>query len=289
MESSTEILKKKKLIILKWQIKNLSIKILKTLIKPFTFIEKEIIEPIAHWLDEWDLFKIFEKIGILIAIIIFIIEVGDRTEQRIFEAWQVVKDGKNSRTGVVKLALERLDKEGFSLLGIDAENTNLQKIELINANLKGANFRRADLRGADLRDANLTVAKLTGAKLMSADLTGAKLMSANLTGANLSGANLWRADLWRADLTGADLTGANLRGTNLRGADLRGADLRFANLVGADLRAADLRRAKFWDKDKYLGEVEKITPEQIKEAENWWEAVYSPEFRRNLGLPPADK
>ncbi len=331
-------LRKKKLIIFKWQIKNLSIKILKISIKPFISIEKRIVEPIAYWLDEWDLFRIFEKIGILIAIIIFIIEVSDRAEQRIFEAWQVVKDGKGSQSGVVRIAIERLHKEGFSLSGIDAEGTNLRRINISNANIEGANFVGADLSNAKLWNTNLSRAKLRSAnliftKLACANLRDAKVMNANLAFTNLSSADLRNADLSNTQLIFANLSytkiggtnfsnaylgGANLIGakgmyttvareiktTNFRSTDLRDANLRNANLWGANLENANLGNAnlihtnlryaylkdtnlkntKFWDKNS--GETKNITPEQIKTAKNWDKAIYSPEFRKKLGLPP---
>ncbi len=32
--------------------------------------------------------------------------------------------------------------------------------------------------------------------------------------------------------------------------------------------------------------VQGLTPEQVKEANNWEKADYDPEFRKQLGLPP---
>ena len=279
-------------------------------IQPFLFLEKRIVEPIAHLLDQWDLFRILEKIGFLVAVVIFIIEVprisnfSKEREQDIFAAWQVVNDGKGSQSGVVRLALERLHKEGFSLSGINVEKTNLLKVELNKANLSYANLSDAQLWNANLSDANLSGANLidanlSGANLINANFSGAQLWNANLSGAGLSGAQLWNANLSGADLSGADLSYAKLSGADLSYAKLSGADLSYAKLSGADLKDADLtsadltsadltsanlRDTKFWHKD--FGESKNITPKQIKQANNWDKATYSPEFRRKLGLPP---
>ena len=78
---------------------------------------------------------------------------------------------------------------------------------------------------------------------------------------------------------------ASLKRVNLAGTNLGGANLGGANLKGANLQDADLSGAKFWNKE--LGEEAKdIPPSQIKQAKNWEKAVYSPEFRKKLGLPP---
>ena len=256
--------------------------IVKTLVLPFTipflFIEKQIVEPIAHLLDEWDLFRILEKIGFLIAILVFIVEFSDRTEQRIFEAWQVVKDGKGSKSGVVRLAMERLHKEKFTLSGINANKTVLKKIQLNAVDLSDA-----DLSGADLYRANLS-----NTYLFKTNLKSAILHYANLKSANLKSANLKSADLTEANLSHAKLNGTKLNGTKLSFANLSGADLSGADLNGVNLYSTDLSGAMFWDK-KTGREAENITPYRIKAAKNWEKAIYSPEFRKELGLSPEEE
>ncbi len=234
--------------------------IVKTIILPFTtpflFLEKRIVEPIAHLLDEWDLFRILEKIVTLIAIIVFIGEREYRREQRIFETSQVVKaakDGEGSKSGVVRLALERLHKEGFSLSGINAEKASLEEIKLNKSNLNNAYLNGAYLNGACLTDADLTYAKLEGAYLVDANLSNAKFTYATFKNANLIDADLSDANLFRTNLSGADLSDT-----------------------------------KFWDK-KSGRKAKNITAKQIRQAKNWEKAVYSPEFRRQLGLPPEEE
>ena len=142
--------------------------------------------------------------------------------------------------------------------------------------LSGANLSGAYLSGADLINANLSRANLSGANLSGADLINA----------NLSGANLSRANLSRANLSGANFSGAYLRGADLSRANLSRANLSRAYLSGADLSGADLSRANLSGAN--LINAKNITPEQIKPARNWDKAIYSPEFRKKLGLPPTD-
>ncbi|MEW6496342.1 MAG: pentapeptide repeat-containing protein [Cyanobacteriota bacterium] len=216
---------------------------------PIMFLEKRIIEPLANLAESADLFKILEKFGVLIAVFVFLLDIGVRRENSIYQAWQVVKDGQGEKSGVVVLALERLKKNGFNLSGINVEDTSLIRINLSNAVLMSANFAGANLLEADLTNATLLGANLTKAILLEANLTDAILVNANLTGANLKGANL---------------TEAFFRGANLKG----------ATLLGANLKGAYLRTAK------------NLTPEEVKRAKNWEQAIYSPDFRKRLGLPP---
>ncbi|MDZ8079441.1 MAG: pentapeptide repeat-containing protein [Nostoc sp. DcaGUA01] len=234
---------------------------------PFLWIERRLIEPLANLVDGADVFRILEKVGFLIAVLVFLLEVGERREKSIFEAWQVVKDGQGEKSGVVVLALERLKKENFSLSGINVEKTNLMGVNLNSAFLMGANLRSADLGSADLNGALLMGANLKSADLSFANLSGAGLINANLSGANLKYANL----------SGADLSNANLSGANLHNANLNGADLAYQyglSELGNELGVANLSGAK------------NLTPEQVKSAKNWEKAIYDKEFRAKLGLPP---
>ncbi len=188
-------------------------KILSRLNQPFLFLEKRAVEPFANWLDRWDLFRILEKVGFAIAVLLFISEMGDRQQQTHYEAWQVINSasGKTTDGGRVE-AMEELVKDQISLNGINAEKAHLLNI--------------------DLKDADLTSAKLNNAILHEANLENTKLFDAELKGANLIGANLKNADLRLADLTDATLTGANLTGAKLESTNLKGAT--FCNTTMSD-------------------------------------------------------
>ena len=209
---------------------------------------------------------------------------GERVKQSHYAAWQVVNSAQGQITSGGRIdALQDLNRDHVSLVGLSAPRAYLRHIDLVNADLK-----QSDLSGADLVDSQLTGAYLNGAHLRGADLneanlSGANLNHADLKGANLRSANLRGADLWVADLRGANLNSANLRGANLRSANLRGANLHSANLRGAYLSVADLTEADFRSNlDKTA-----LDPIQVKEANHWEQAYYDEDFRQLLGLPPS--
>ncbi len=117
------------------------------------------------------------------------------------------------------------------------------------------------LQGAYLKDANLNNANFHGANLWNAILLNAKLQNVQFLRANLECANLWSAQLQDADFNGAILRYASIASANLEGTLLGNAD---------------------------LGHAQGLNPEQIKVARFWQNALYSPEMREALGLPPKD-
>ncbi|MGB3639370.1 MAG: pentapeptide repeat-containing protein [Rivularia sp. (in: cyanobacteria)] len=96
-----------------------------------------------------------------------------------------------------------------------------------------------------------------------------------------------KADLSHANLSGASFIKADLSHANLCHTNLCGANLKIANLCDTKFLKADLCGAIFWDKE-LSWEAKNITPEQIKKAKNWEKGIYSPEFRKKLGLPPEE-
>ena len=215
---------------------------------------KKTSQSIFKQISRVNFFQFLATASIIMAVFILLTEADERKEQAIYEAWKVANSDKNELPGVTILALERLNKEKFSLSGIDAANTDLRGINLIGANLSKINFRKANLTKANLTRVNLLAADLKKIQLNSADLKESLLMEANLEEANLAVTNLKKADLWRtnlvkadltgADLTGADLTGADLTGANLTNAQLENVSLRGANLTGANLTGANLTNAQ---------------------------------------------
>ncbi|MBD1804087.1 pentapeptide repeat-containing protein [Microcoleus sp. FACHB-SPT15] len=169
--------------------------------------------------------------------------------------------------------LRRLDGDGERKSSvvhflIDAEL--IQGLDLLkDANLSGANLSQANLSLANLSLANLSDADFSLANLSDADFSLANLSDADFSLANLSQANLSQANLSQANLSRANLSQANLSQANLLGANLSGA-----NLSGANLFKSNFKNTK------------NLTPEQVKVAENWDKAIYDPDFREQLGLPP---
>lgn len=176
---------------------------------------------VAYWLSGWAFLEVLEYLGtlsILIAVISYFAEGGDRLKQKHYQAWQVINSaqGKGGSGGRVE-ALEELVADRVPLVGVDVSEAFLQGVNLSHANLLRANLRAADMRGAILVQANLQYAAMIST-------------------------NLRRGDLQRADLRQADLQDADLNEASLAGADLENA-----NLARADLRQTDWRDAR-WQK-----------------------------------------
>jgi hypothetical protein len=170
---------------------------------------------VAYLLSNWSLVEVLEYLGrfsILLAVIFYFTESGNRIKQKHYQAWQVINtaQGKGGSGGRIP-ALQDLNADGVALIGVDVSTAYLQGVDLSRAVLTRANLNAVDARNSNFR---------------SADLTAADLRSANFRGSNLQNARLIGADLTDADLNSANLTGADLAGANLDNADLRNSDLR---------------------------------------------------------------
>jgi len=180
---------------------------------PFFSIEW-VWEWVAYFLSNWKFLEVLEylsSLSVLVAVIFYFSESGDRTMQRHYQAWQVINtaQGKGGSGGRLD-ALQELNSDGVQLVGVDVSGAFLQGINLSRARLLRSNFSAADLRNSNFQ---------------SADFTDANLRSANFRQSNLSRVNFQGADLSNTDLTGADLSRADLSGVDLDDADLHEADL----------------------------------------------------------------
>jgi hypothetical protein len=188
---------------------------------PFWGIEW-VLDWVAYGLSRWtflDVLEYLEGFSVLIAVIFYFSESGDRLKQKHYQAWQVINtaQGKGGSGGRIE-ALQELNRDGVPLVGVDVSGAFLQ-----NAHLEKARLLRSNFSTADMRDANFNFA----------DFSDAELRSSNFRGSHLRGAGFQHADLEGADLTGADLTGADLSGAILTDADLSNTSL--SNLRWRDL------------------------------------------------------
>ena len=178
------------------------------------------LEYVFHWtayaLSHWAFLQVLEHVGslsVLVAVIFYFAESGDRKKQKHYQAWQVINtaQGKGGSGGRIE-ALQELNIDREPLTGVDAAGAFLRGIHL-----HGASLMRCDLSGTDL---------------MTSDFSSASFEHATLRSANFRSANLRAADFSGAILDDADLTEANLQNANLSGATLDDADLTNADLSG---------------------------------------------------------
>jgi len=214
------------------------------------------------------LLNVVEGFSILVALILFFLEAPERAKQAHYEAWKVIDAAHGVETSYARLqALQDLNEDQVSLTRLDASGADLKGI-----NLKAAELSHAQLSGTDLSHANLSHTNLS-----HADLVGANLNNAELDDARLIDVNLSHAQLIDADLIGTEMIGANLTHAHLVGANLSKAYLGDVDFSKACLRDANLNQTKFFG-------ARNLTPEQVKVAKNWHEAIYDEGSRRQLGL-----
>ena len=169
----------------------------------------------AYLLSCWSFLEVLDYLGrfsILVAVIFYFTESGNRIKQKHYQAWQVINtaQGKGGSGGRIE-ALQELNADGVPLVGVDVSSAFLQGLKLERANLLRADFSAADVRRSDLRSADFTNANLHFANLRESDLENASFQSADMTNADLWGCNLAGARLDDADISGADLRFADLR------------------------------------------------------------------------------
>jgi pentapeptide repeat protein len=196
---------------------------------PFVAIEW-LWEWVAYALSNWTFLEVLdylETFSVLIAVIFYFSESGDRVKQRHYQAWQVVNtsQGKGGSGGRID-ALQELNADRVPLVGVDVSGAFLQGVRLDKARLLRANFSSADVRDGKFQSADFTLA----------DLQSANFRGGNFSHASFQGANLDDSDLTSADLSGADLTDATLVDADLSNADLRNVHWeRIANVKNANI------------------------------------------------------
>ena len=184
-------------------------------------------------LGNWVFLEVLEYIGrfsVLIAVIFYFAESGDRKKQKHYQAWQVINtaQAKGGSGGRIE-ALQELNRDHVPLVGVDLSGAFLEAVRLPHADLLRSNLQSADIRQALFNSANLTYSNLHSANLRDADLSKAKLEGAILDDADLTGANLSGADLTEVSMDNADLRSSNLHAIAWQ----KISGIKLANIYGA--------------------------------------------------------
>ena len=141
-----------------------------------------------EWLCEWAAFALsrwsflealeyISSLSVLVAVIFYFSESGDRIKQRHYQAWQVINtaQGKGGSGGRIE-ALQELNADKVPLVGVDVSSAFLQGIQLERAKMLRADLNAADLRGSSLKSADFTYANLRWANLRGSNLEGVVLI-----------------------------------------------------------------------------------------------------------------
>src|ERR1700683_4766489 len=110
---------------------------------------------VAFALSRWaflDVLEYLEGFSVLIAVVFYFSESGDRLKQKHYQAWQVINtaQGKGGSGGRID-AMQELKDDGVSLVGVDVSHSYLRGVVLVHADLRRGEFESADLRNAVLR------------------------------------------------------------------------------------------------------------------------------------------
>ncbi len=198
---------------------------------PLAFLEW-LWEWAAFGLSNWAFLEVLEYLGtfsVLVAVIFYFSESGDRVKLRHYQAWQVINtaQGKGGSGGRIE-ALQELNQDKVPLVGVDVSSAFLQGLRLVHANLLRSDFTSSDVRNGDFAWSDFTLGNLNAVNLRDARLDHARFANANLSNADLTGASLVSVDF-----SGATLDNADLRNTDLRDAQWQTIrSLRGANIAG---------------------------------------------------------
>jgi len=84
---------------------------------------------IAYWLSGWAFLEVLEYFGtlsLLLAVISYFSESGDRLKQKHYQAWQVINSAQSKGGSGGRIdALEELHSDGVPLVGVDVSDAFL--------------------------------------------------------------------------------------------------------------------------------------------------------------------
>lgn len=180
---------------------------------PFLAVEW-LFAGIAYALSHWSFLEVLEYLGsfsVLVAVVFYFSESGDRLKQKHYQAWQVINTAQHMGGSGGRIeALAELNADVVPLVGVDVSSAFLQGVQLPKARLLRANFNAADVRNSNLESADLSYASLDGANFRLSNLRHVSLVSANLTDGDFCGAQFAGSDFSDAALDGADLGNSDL-------------------------------------------------------------------------------
>ena len=199
---------------------------------PFFALEY-LFEWFAYFLSNWTFLHVVNYLrtfGILVAVIFYFSESGDRLKQKHYQAWQVINtaQGKGGNGGRID-ALQELNEDKVPLVGVDVSGAFLAGPAPRKSQPRPRNLERR--RRAQRRLCRPSIsATQTCAPPISATAVAVALRSAT----PLSMTPTFPAPISaRADFTGATLSNTDLRNANLQSVDWQHiATIKSANIAG---------------------------------------------------------
>ena len=183
-------------------------------LRPFLLIEYPLAW-VAFALSHWSFLHVLESLGslsVLVAVIFYFSESGDRLKQKHYQAWQVINTAQHMGGSGGRIdALAELNADDVPLVGVDVSSAFLQGVSAAEGSPVARQLHRRRcsqqqprrsrplLRLAQRRQlprrAIWPRVNLNSADLTDGDFCGARFSSSDFTAANLDGADLGNADL----------------------------------------------------------------------------------------------
>src|SRR6266851_8931842 len=151
---------------------------------------------VAYWASNLGFIQVLEyagKLGVLVAVVTWLLDIPEQRRAAIRTAWSVV----NAKGGGRKESVEYLSQHKVDLRGLYGVGGYFSEIKLRSED---------DLSWADLADANFEKAALGSVKMTYAHLSGVRFNDADLKKADLTSARLGPSS---PDFTNADIAEAN--------------------------------------------------------------------------------
>jgi hypothetical protein len=185
------------------------------------------------------IFRLLELIGrlaILVALVSWFAERGDRRESKHNQAWAVIMAAKGERAdGGRKNALESLAHEGISLGGAPLQRADLYGINLNKAQLFGSNFSDGRLFYSKLEDTSLNESIFERTTVLKSSFKRANIVTVKFTNTTITDSDFTDAILLDVDFSNANIDAATLR--TVQAAKLCQVTLPTKERVGSDCAA----------------------------------------------------
>jgi uncharacterized protein YjbI with pentapeptide repeats len=153
---------------------------------------------------------------------------------------------------------------------------------------------KLELRASYLCFATLSWLNFDRAKLELVNLSSSQLVMVSLKYASIGDCAISQTWFFSGELTGAFFEKCNLSGSKFVETVVKDCRFSGCDLTGAVFMFADLSETQFFKKSNLLGTdfrlAEGLTePMQVTEADNWKQAIYSPEFANKLPLTAEER
>ena len=156
------------------------------------------MDKVAIWLEKHWFIRTLDslaKLGIVIAVISWGIDLSDQKEQReitkrlaVYQAHEVLALSHFRSSTAAGMALEDLVKARQDLYGMDLTTLAVSNVDLSDANFSETDFGESKFKNVKFVNTNFSGAELTSTVFRNVDMTGANLQGAYLEGADLRGA-----------------------------------------------------------------------------------------------------